>query len=152
MGNHNFEELRAAILARSQAKTWDEALPEWSIDRIYWERDPETCLCTHHPINEYCFLLNHVTGREALVGNVCVKRFMRIDSGNLIDGIKRIAENEEKALNEAGIDFARSKGWLTDKECKFCMDTARKRKLSLKQMAWRIAINQRVMARVRTDR
>lgn len=152
MGTHNFEHLRAEIIARSQAKTWEAALPEWRIDRIFWEQEPETCLCTHHPINEYCFLLNRLNGNEALVGNICVKRFMGMDSGSLFDGIKRIAEDETKALNEAAIDHAKAKGWINEWEYGFCVNTRRKRNLTGKQLQKRIDINRTVLARVRNAR
>lgn len=140
------------IIALSVAENWDEARLEWRIEDIYWEEVPDTCLCGQFPINEMCYLRNIENGRRALVGNVCVRKFMGLPSGQMFDAIKRVAKDDSKPLNAEAIGHAFAKGWITEWERKFYFDTWRKRNLSLKQMAKRIQINTRVLARVRNAR
>ena len=144
--------LKEKLLDLSEASIWSAAKLEWAIDDIYWEDDPDTCLCGHFPIKELCFLRNARNGNRALVGNVCVKRFLGLKSGTLFEGIKRISEDSEKALNVAAINHAHSKGWINNWEYGFCTDTVRKRKLSLSQMDKRVQINNKVLSRVRNAR
>ena len=48
---------------------------EWKLDHIYWEDEPDTCLCGHYPINELCIayavwrLLQRGTGWARTVGS-----------------------------------------------------------------------------------
>lgn len=146
------DNLKEELLKLSEATRWNAAKLEWAIDEIYWEDTPDTCLCGKFPIKELCFLRNVRNGHRALVGNVCVKRFLGLQSGSLFDGIKRISEDPEKALNAAAVDHAFSKGWINDWEFGFCTDTVRKRKLSFSQMQKRIQINNKVLAKVRNAR
>lgn len=148
---HSYK-LPEAIVALSVAKRWDEARLEWRIEDIYWEQEPDTCLCGHFPINELCYLRNIKNNARALVGNVCVKKFMGLPSDQMFEAIKRIAHDDSRALNPQAIDHAHSKGWINDWERKFYFDTWRKRKLSGRQLVKRIQINQLVLGRIRNAR
>ncbi len=140
--------LSAEIVAQSEAQAWDEAKLEWKLDHIYWEEEPDTCLCGHYPINELCILRNAKNGNTALVGNCCVKKFMGLPSDKIFQSLKKIKSDEEKPINAETILHAFSKGWITEWERKFCFDTIRKRVLTTKQMAKRIQINQKVLQHI----
>jgi len=140
--------LSAEIVARSVSQAWDEAKLEWALDHIYWEGDPETCLCGHFPINELCILRNRKNGNEALVGNCCVKKFVGLPSDKIFQSLKKIQKDEEKAINAETVEHAFSKGWISEWEKQFCFNTMRKRSLTDKQMAKRIQINQKVLRRI----
>lgn len=144
--------LSEQIIAHSVADRWDEARLEWAIEDIYWEEDPDTCLCGHFPINELCFLRNHKNNEKVLVGNQCVKKFMGLSSDKIFDAIKRISKDPEKALNLEAIKHAHTKGWINEWEHNFYFNTWRKRKLSIKMMDKRKQINRRVLAGVRNAR
>jgi len=146
------EKLKKEILDLSDGQTWSEALREWNLEAVFWEDDPETCLCGKFPIKELCYLRNRVNGYRALVGNVCVKRFMGLPSGKIFDSLKRVATDEERALNEETVEHAHDKGWITDWEHGFYMGTWRKRTLSERQLAKRVEINRRVMRAIRNAR
>lgn len=137
--------LTAEIVARSESTIWDLAKREWSLAEVYEADEPETCLCGHTPIIEICVLRNHVNGRHAEVGNCCVKKFMGIPSHLIFDGLKRVRRDPTSALNEAAIEHASSRGWITDWEETFLLNTKRKRVLSDKQAAVRLRINQKVL-------
>jgi len=141
-------QLTTEIIARSVASTWEEAKLEWTLKEVYKEREPLTCLCGHFPINEICVLHNAQNGEEALVGNVCVKKFLGLPSDKIFAAIRRITEDETNALNAEAIDHAHRSHWINDWERTFCFDTCRKRRLSEKQMSKRIQINRAVLARV----
>jgi len=138
--------LSAEIVARSQSTTWDHAKREWSLIDVYEADEPEMCLCGHTPIIEICVLHNRVNGNHAEVGNCCVKKFMGIASHLIFDGIKRVRRDPTAALNEAAIDHASARGWITAWEEGFLVSTKRKRVLSAKQAAHRLRINLKVPA------
>ncbi len=135
------------IIARSLGKTWNEAKLEWDLQNVYREDQPQTCLCGHTPIIEICVLRNRLNGETADVGNVCVTKFIGLGSELIFAGLRRIAGDQNKALNEAAINYAYGQGWINAWEKGFCLNTARKRKLSPKREAKRLEINRLVLAR-----
>lgn len=141
-------ELTQQIIAHSVAKTWDEAKREWSLDHIYEASEPERCLCGHYPIIELCVLRNKLNGNVATVGNCCVKKFIGLPSDKIFQAIKRVRKREDAALNSEAISYAHDQRWINEWEQSFYSDTLRKRKLSEKQIAKRVQINKRVLARI----
>jgi hypothetical protein len=141
-------QLSQGIIALSVANSWDEAKLEWELAEIYREDDPDTCLCSHYPINEICVLRNTHNGNTAIVGNVCVKKFLGLPSDKIFVAIKKISEDDCNALNVEAIVHAHQRGWVSDWDRKFYIDTWRKRNLSVKQMNKRIQINQKVLNKV----
>jgi hypothetical protein len=89
---HNFKILREEILVRSVSKVWELAVGEWELIEIT-QRSPGICLCTHQPIVNHCILRNNLNERIAVVGNVCVKRFMGINADKLFRSLRRTAAN-----------------------------------------------------------
>jgi len=144
----NQEQLQREIIARSNAHEWSAARIEWELDYIVRSEEPETCLCGHHPIIELCWLRNNVNNNKALVGNVCVNRFMGLGSQALFDGLRRIAKDQSAAANEALIHYAYNRQWVTDWEFKFLLNTRLKRRLSRKQRAVREKVNNIVLRNV----
>jgi len=140
------------IIARSAADTWDQARLEWRIEDIYIQQEPETCLCGHYPINETRVLRNTKNRATAVVGNVCVKKFMKLRSDKMFDAIKRVTADETRALNVEAVEHAFAKGWVNEWERNFYLDTWRLRVLSANRMNKRVQINRKVLAKVRTAR
>ena len=98
-------------------------------------------------IKEHCYIRNRMTDRETYVGNVCINRFIQIDTGNLFDGLKRIAKDPTANANSDLIEHAMRMGYLYgEKEYTFLKKTVRKRILSEKQLAWKVKINRRIIA------
>ena len=145
-------ELATKIIALSVADTWDEAKLEWSLFDVFKEDQPDTCLCGHFPIIENCVLHNRENGTQAIIGNVCVKKFLGLPSDKIFQGINRIAQDNERSLNTEAIDHAHRKGWINDWERKFYFDTMRKRNLSGKQREKRIQINDKVLGLIARNR
>lgn len=145
MTSHNEFRLTEEILALSNSQTWGKAKTEWGLVEVYREDDPMECLCGHYPINEICVIRNAVTGNEAIVGNVCVKKFLGLPSTTIFDAIRRIADDISRALNEDAAQHAFERGWINRWERDFYLDTWRKRNLSDKQRRKRIEINERVL-------
>lgn len=149
---HQEYKLSEEIVTLSVADTWDRAKLEWELEDIYHEEDPDTCLCGHFPINELCYLRNTINGNRALVGNICVKKFLGLPSDKIFDAINRITKDTTKALNAEAIEHAFKKQWITDWEHDFYFDTWRKRSLSTKQSTKRVQINERVLRNIRNAR
>lgn len=141
MEQSNKYHLFKAIIELSVAKTWEEAKLEWDLKCVYCEDEPLTCLCGHTPIIEICVLRNRFNGNIADVGNVCVTKFLGLESNLIFSGLKRIAKDGDKALNEAGTNYAFEQGWINEWERDFCINTMRKRSLTAKQVMKRAKIN-----------
>lgn len=144
---HNFERLKAHILPLSKAKDFDAARTEWRLVAVEISVDFDNCPCGQE-IKEHCYIENALTGHNTYVGNVCINRFIGIDTGTLFDGLKRIAVDDTANANEDVIEYANDRGFLYDKEYKFLMETRLKKKPSLKQIAWKRKINRRIINKI----
>lgn len=151
----NFERLRDHILPLSLADNFEVAKSEWILEAVEVSEEFDSCPCGQE-IKEHCYIRNKLTGHQTYVGNVCVNRFIGIDTGTLFDGLKRIQRDSNANANLAVIEYAEFKGFLFDKEPDFLRATIRKRKLSTAQIAWKIKINRRILnqivVRQRTER
>jgi hypothetical protein len=144
--SNNFDTLQREIIALSVADTWDKAVKEWSLNYIEMlDEAVETCLCEHYPLKELCFLMNHENGYETMVGNVCVNRFMGIDSESIFRGFKRIMKDPTKAASVELADYAYSSHLIDEWEHTFLEDTVALRRLSLRQANKRHEINTRLV-------
>ena len=141
--------LTQEIVNRSHARTWDEAKLEWVLNDVYEADEPETCLCGHFPIIELCNLRNKANGSFATVGNCCVKKFIGLPSDLIFRAVKRIRSDNEKSLNAEAIDYAHTKGWISEWERTFYFDIMRKRVLTFKQRAKKVQINTKFIANMR---
>ena len=141
---HNFERLSAHILPLSSANTFEVAKTEWVLDSVEISDEFDSCPCGQE-IKEHCYIRNRITGAQTYVGNVCVNRFIGIDSGSLFDGLRRIRLDLRANANIALIEYAEEKGFLFDKEPYFLRSTARKRNLTDAQLAWKEKINRRIL-------
>lgn len=154
--SHNFERLKEHILPRSQSPVFDIARREWDLVAVEISDEFDQCPCGQE-IKEHCYIRNRETGHETYVGNVCINRFLGMDTGNLFDGLRRIKADENANANDAVIKYAWDRGFLhDDKEYQFLKGMVLKRKASERQANWRRLINRRiinqVVVRKRTDR
>jgi len=97
---------------------------------------------------EHCEIANRVTGNQTFVGNVCINRFLNLDTATLFGGLKRIRKDASANANERLIAYAESKGFLFENEAAFLRSTARKRGLSEKQLAWKEKISRRILEQI----
>lgn len=152
MEGHSFERLKAHILPLSHAAEFDVARTEWSLVAVEISDEWDNCPCGQD-IKEHCYIRNRVTGRRTYVGNVCINRFIQIDTGNLFDGLKRIAADPTANANHDVIEYAMERGYLYgDVEYDFLKRTARKRRLSEAQLAWKAKINRRIIKQTIVNR
>lgn len=143
--SHNFENLKGHILLLSSSMDFNSAKNEWDLVHIEISEDFDICPCGKD-IKEHCYIRNRLTGHETYVGNVCINRFMGLDTGKLFAGLKRITQDQDAAPNLALIAHANEKGYLFDREFGFLTSTARKRILSAAQLSWRQKINRRIIS------
>lgn len=156
MGTHNFERLRTHILPLSVAPDFDTARQEWQLVAVEISEEWDHCPCGQE-IKEHCYIRNRRNGNTTYVGNVCINRFIQIDTGNLFEGLRRIAQDEYANANNDLIEHAYRMGYLYgEKEYRFLKQTVRSRTLSQAQLAWKRKINRRIVAqtivRRRTER
>lgn len=122
----------------------EQAKNEWKVIGVHIEKEWNECPCGQ-PIKELCFLENKITKKRTYVGNICVNRFMGIETGSLLDGMKKIMKDPSANANTDVIEYAKSNGYLFEQEYEFLMKTRLKRKLFAKQEQWKIRINQRIL-------
>jgi hypothetical protein len=144
---HNFERLKEHILPLSKAKDFETARTEWRLVAVEISAELDNCPCGKQ-IREHCYIGNSRTGNKTYVGNVCINRFIGIDTDTLFDGLKRIAEDEKANANEDVIEYANERGFLFDREYDFLLETRRKRKLTPKQIEWKRKINRRIIQQI----
>lgn len=147
MDGHNFEKLRAHILPLSVSQRFDIARTEWSLVAVEISEEFDQCPCGQD-IREHCYIRNRLNGNETYVGNVCINRFIQIDTGNLFEGLKRISKDLTANANNDLIEYANRMGYLYGKnEYNFLKQTMRKINLSAAQIEWKVKINRRILSR-----
>jgi len=140
----NFENLKEYIISLSKSENFIDAKKEWKLIGIELSDEQEQCPCGQH-IREVCYIENQINGNSTHVGNVCINQFIGIPTGNLFDGLKKIAKDIDSNANEDLIVHAYELGYIFENEYHFLMDTKNKRKLSVKQLAWKNKINRRIL-------
>ena len=148
---HNFERLRDHILSLSVAKDFNSAREEWNLVGIEMSEEFDNCPCGQE-IKEHCHIQNKINRNRTYVGNVCIKRFVGIDTGNLFDGLRRIAEDDTANANTDLIEHAYRLGYIFEREYQFLHDTKLKRNLSEKQKEWKQKINRRILRKTVVQR
>lgn len=143
----SFEKLKSHITALSVSSSYQIAKTEWEVTTFEYVEDFDNCPCGHE-IKELCYLRNKLNGNETYVGNVCVRQFLGIDTGNVFAGLRRIMQNHDANPNEDLIRYAYKKGYVYENELSFLMSIKRKRLLSEKQANWRQKINHRIINEV----
>lgn len=147
MEGNNFERLKAHVLPLSVSSDFNAARSEWDLIGVEVSDEFDNCPCGQD-IKEHCYIRNRLTDHTRYVGNVCINRFMQIETGNLFDGLKRIAQDDTANANHDLIEHAYRMGYLfSEKEYTFLKQTARKRKLSQAQTSWKQKINRRIIAK-----
>jgi len=141
---HNFEKLMSHILDLSVAKVFDRARREWNLIGIEVSEDFDNCPCGQQ-IKEHCHIKNTLNGNTTYVGNVCINRFLGINTGNLFEGLRRITEDDSANANADLIEHAYKFGYIYESEYGFLMRTKLKRKLTEKQVSWKKKINRRII-------
>lgn len=145
-GGHNEAKFQAAIIAKSVSQTWDDAKAEWNLSFVYLDYDDRSCVCEHSPIQQICVIRNRRNNEKMDVGNVCVRRFMRIVANSIFAVLKRVQNNIEKSLNPKSLEIFREHGVITHQEEQEYGEFWRKRKLLTDdQKAQKIDINRRVL-------
>ncbi|MBN8817436.1 MAG: hypothetical protein J0I80_01800 [Sphingomonas sp.] len=152
MASHNFERLKAHILPLSMANDFESARQEWHLEAIEISEEWDHCPCGQE-IKEHCYIRNGVNGNSTYVGNVCINRFIKIDTGSLFEGLKRIAADETANANHDLIEYAYRMGYLFgENEYRFLRQTAYKRNLSSAQLDWKRKINRRIISQTVVNR
>lgn len=145
--SHSLENLKRHILPRSKASDFDMAKREWDLLDIEISEVADSCPCGQ-AIHDICHIRNRETGEVTYVGNVCINKFIGVDTQALFAGFKKIRKCESANMNAELIHYASSHGLLYPREEEFLYGTARKRNLSLAQLKWKRDINRRVIRKI----
>lgn len=140
--------LYEAIISNSISDTWANAVKEWSVANIDFSDDADTCTCGHYPIKEVCCIRNTLTKARLDVGNHCVRHFLDIDMGTAFANLRRVKADISKAITKNLLDLAYTHCWINDWEYAFCLNTAKLRSMTEKQLLCREKINKKIMDRI----
>ena len=152
MTQSNFERLKAYILPLSLSSNFEAGRQEWDLVAVEISEEWDNCPCGQD-IKEHCYIRNRHNGNSTYVGNVCINLFIQISTGNLFEGLKRIAQDDTANANNDLIEHACRMGYLySEKEYRFLLQTARKRILSKAQVDWKRKINRRILAQTIVQR
>ena len=145
------------IIALSHATTWPEAAQEWKLKKIKLLAAGEAkhCLCGH-TIRELCHIRNVKNANEAIVGNICIKKFTSEggDTKNaffasiptIIGACKRLLKNPQAAsANDALIKYASDQGLFSANATAFYMRIRKDRILVPHQAAYKKSFNQKLL-------
>lgn len=144
---HNELKFKAAILGLSNSQDWDTAKAEWQLHFVYDDRRDRSCECDHAPIHQICVIKNRDNGNETEVGNVCVRRFLRLLSNRVFSVIKRLRADKTKSLNPESLKLFRRRGVITENEEDEYLVFWRKRtNMTDDQKALKEEVNERVLA------
>lgn len=145
-GGHNEAKFKAAILALSISNVWDDAKAEWQLHFVYDDPGDRACECEHSPIHQICVIKNHRNGNTTEVGNVCVRRFLRLVSNRIFAVLRRVRADINNSLNPAALELFRDRGVITYAEEQEYKSYWRKRTtITGVEKKQKIAINQRVL-------
>jgi hypothetical protein len=152
MTSSSFERLKAYILPLSIASNFEAARQEWDLVAVEISEEWDNWPCGQD-IKEHCYIRNRHNGNSTYVGNVCINLFIQISTGNLFEGLKRIAQDDTANANNDLIEHAYRMGYLySEKEYNFLLQTARKGILSKAQVDWKRKINRRILAQTIVQR
>jgi hypothetical protein len=143
---HNEVKFKAAILALSTSPDWDGAKAEWDLHFVYVDGSDRACECEHSPIHQICVIKNRKNSATTEVGNVCVRRFLRLLSNRIFSVLKRLHADIQKSLNPVSLDLFRDRGVISYAEAQEYKEYWRKRTtLTVDQKLQKLDINQRVL-------
>lgn len=144
---NNRIKLEEHIIALSESKDFNLAKKEWEHLESIWDNSGNVSCPCGQSIKEVCYIQNKINNIKTYVGNVCVNRFMDIDTDKkLFARLKIITLDPSKTPNQSLFDYALEKGYLYNgNEEIFYRKIIGKRSLSLKQINWLKLINQRIL-------
>lgn len=144
---YNFEQLKAEMLSRSKEQDWPQAKLEWDLWDVFKVGEEQVCLCGHHPIFQICTLKNHLTHKQAEVGNVCVEKFLGMHSKRVFSALRRIRTDNTRSLNKDAVEMFMRLGAISAQEAEEYLSFYRKRKhVTEDQKKLKIAVNAKVLA------
>lgn len=146
------------LIQKSVADNWPDAVREWELTGVEFLAPGEfrTCLCTHFPIRQLCYISNRLNHQTEIVGNVCIEKFENSESDiqtgvfssvpKVVQAARRILQDpDNNAANEALIDFAEKQSIITKSNAIFYRDIWRKRKLTPKQLQYKRDVNLKIL-------
>lgn len=145
-GGHNEIKFKEAILELSTSSDWDEAKAEWFLDFVYIDPSDRSCECEHSPIHQICVIKNRKNERKTEVGNVCVRRFLRLLSNRVFSVLKRLQSDINKSLNPKALEIFRDRGVISSAQYESYKEYWRKRTtLTDEQKEQKLNINSKVL-------
>ncbi|WP_332640580.1 hypothetical protein [Brevundimonas sp.] len=146
---YNFQKLSDEIVSRSVSDDWLQAKLEWDLEYVYEYPPHKTCLCGHHPIENICVIRNDINRTRAEVGNVCVHKFLGMQSKRVFAALRRVRADISKSLNPRSIEMFMGLRVVSAQDADLYLEFWRKRKhVTPDQMKLRLRVNTAVLAYV----
>jgi hypothetical protein len=145
-------QLAQAIIDASIADTWELACLEWQPAGVQYEHDG-TCICGHRPIYEQCFIVNSYNSNFLKVGNVCIKHFMDMPELHELHRkfkLLTVYENYNYKTPKALLQAPNIENVIGPVQLNFLLQIQDGRRLSAKQIAWRVNIHKQMIRAYRS--
>ena len=150
---NNFQKLSKSIIKNSISNDWNIAKLEWNwLDQTYDESGDHDCLCGKRHIKNLCFIKNTNTKKQLIVGIECVKKFDTFDIDlNVLDAAYLLRKNIQSSCGKSVVEYMNENNMLSEWEYLFYINTVNKRKLSKKQLAKRVKVNNRFLNYIKIE-
>ena len=103
----NLAKISTIISDEGQIRPYSEFSSDWNYTKSIFGHTHKCELCGHAPIVENC-VLTHEDGREILIGNVCVHRYVEIrDENGRVMNQKEKGEFLKENMKEAKVEHAK---------------------------------------------
>ena len=126
---HDLEALKAEVLPRSEADSFEDARHEWSLSKVEISMVYDKCACGHK-IKHICYLKNLLNGNKVKVGNTCVNKFIGIDTAGVFRSLQRLISGKGKEPSPDLRKFCKNSAIIDRDEYEFLTRTYRKTALS----------------------
>lgn len=149
-GTVNFRKLITKIIEKSNSKEWSTATLEWDEFGRGYADGGYNCLCGHF-IKELCYIRNKYTHAECIVGNCCIKNFMKTDGTTFFRGLAKIRNDKLESVNVAVIRYAYKDGILGEWDASWYISNLRAKHLSDLEMRLKYRLNKKILAAYNKD-
>lgn len=112
---HNEAKLKQHVLALSTSKEWDTARKEWCLTNIRKLPKPGRCPCGHNPITYVCEITNTINGRTTNIGNVCIQKFMSLET-DIFSSAMSVIVSPQSNLSARAIEYAQDHKLLSEEQ------------------------------------
>jgi hypothetical protein len=143
--------MRERVLELSEEDRWEDAKEEWFLERGYRFPEGRRCLCGRSLIESVNIIRNRENGNAVGVCDPCRWEFLdpRIGDAGPKSPLPRAKDAE--ALDEATLEYAFARGWISDFERRFSIAIMTRQHPSLHKRTALLRLGRKILLRMARD-